>query len=287
MREVKYSEPVTVDEAVATLTSEQESKCLAGGASLVAMMNARLVEPLMLVSLRGISELNGIEQGIDGSVRIGAGVHHCEIAATEQLVAGHAVVQQAAAVIANPVIRAMGTLGGLVAHCDPAADVLAALVALDAEIEIAGKESRRKMSATDFFIDWYTTALEHGELITAVYLPPPPVGSIGVYDKFAKIQGDMGIVMVAVVLAKEKGLFSHLAVSISGCGPIPIRLPEKEHEFIGSQYNASAIKKLGEALAAVSDPVDDVRSSSAYRRQLIPRIVCRAVHKAHCQLEEG
>ncbi|NQU63840.1 MAG: FAD binding domain-containing protein, partial [SAR324 cluster bacterium] len=176
MSAVKYSEPVTVDEAVSILTSEKESKCLAGGASLVAMMNARLVEPSMLVSLRGISELNVIDQGIDGSVRIGAGVHHYEIAAAGQLVAGHAVVKQAAAVIANPVIRSMGTLGGLVAHCDPAADVLAALVALDAEIEIAGKKSRRKMPASNFFIDWYTTALEPGELITAVYLPPPPAG---------------------------------------------------------------------------------------------------------------
>ncbi len=233
MEDMRHFEPTTVDEAVALLAGREDAKCLAGGASLVAMMNARLVEPPALVSLRRIDALKEFETNSDGSMRIGAAVRHCEIAADDRLAAAHLVVRRAAASIANPVIREMGTIGGAVSHFDPAADYPSALVAVDAEIEIARKGSRHSLPAAAFFLDWYTTVLQPGDLVTAVVLPPQPAGSTGVHDKLAKVQGDMGIAMVSLVLAEAGGFYDYLAVSVGGCGPTPIRLPDKERALIG------------------------------------------------------
>lgn len=286
MTETAYSEPNSVDEVVALLARDEDAKCVAGGASLVAMINAKLVEPSGLISLRRVEELNSIEKQSDGSVRIGAGLRHVEVAAASELESGQNLLCQAASLIANPVIREMGTIGGSVGHFDPAADYPAALVALDAQIEIANSSGRRTMVAGDFFIDWYTTALEPGDMISAVIIPPAG-GSVGIYDKLAKVQGDMGIAMVALVMAEEGGVISHLSLAVGGCGPTPVRLPEQEQAIIGKVYDADTINKLGEALAAASDPVDDVRASADYRKLLIPRMVSRAVETARSELGGG
>lgn len=287
MSETGYSEPVSVDEVLALLAEDEDATCLAGGASLVAMINARLVEPSALISLRRVEELKSIESVSDGSVRIGAGVRHVEIAAAAGLDSGQAVLAKAAALIANPVIREMGTIGGSVGHFDPAADYPVALVVLGAEIEIAGKGGRRAVAADEFFLDWYTTALEPGEMVTAVVVPPAPAGSAGVYEKLAKVEGDMGVAMVALVMAQDGGIISHLSVGVGGCGPAPVRLAGQEQALIGKAYDAEAIRSLGEAMAAASDPVDDVRASAEYRKILIPRMVSRAADTARRELASG
>ncbi len=279
MTEAGYFEPVSVDEVVALLAADEDAKCVAGGASLVAMLNARLVEPSQLISLRQVEELRKIEMDEDGWLQIGALVRHCDVATTE-LAEGNQVLSQAAGLIANPVIRDMGTIGGSVGHFDPAADYPVALSALSAEIEIAGATGRRRIPASEFFVDWYETALEPGDLITNICLPPPPAGSTGVYEKLAKVKGDMGIAMVAVVMAMDSDAVSHLAVSVGGCGPTPIRLPEAEQALIGTSLDDAAIQNLGDQLSEASDPVDDVRSSAAYRKILIPRLVAQAISVA-------
>ncbi len=284
MSETRYSEPVSVDEVVALLADDDGAKCVAGGASLVAMMNARLVEPSSLISLRRVDEIKSIEKLSDGSVRVGAGMLHCDVANAAELVDGHQVVKRAAAQIANPVVRNMGTLGGSVSHADPAADYPAALAAAGADIEIAGPSGRRSISASDFFTDWYETALQEGELVTAAVLPPAPDGSVGVYKKLAKVKGDLGIAMVALVLAMDKGACSHFAIAVGGCGPTPVRLPDMESGLVGGDLSDAAIDELGQALSAATDPVDDVRASADFRRLLIPRMTARAVSSAREEL---
>lgn len=279
MREIRFFEPASVDEAVSVLAGDGDAKCLAGGASLVAMLNARLVDPDRLVSLRRIDGLRPIAGNEDGSARIGAGALHREVAQSEALAGGNAVVRKAASVIANPVIREMGTMGGSISHCDPAADYPPALVAAEAEVEIAGAGGRRCVAVSEFFLDWYATVLEPGDLVTAVLLPQPPAGSVAAYDKLAKVEGDMGIAMVAVVLALEAGALSHLAVAVGGCGPVPLRLREIETGLMGGAADDAAAR-LGDALADAADPVDDVRASADYRRRLIPRLVARAIRTA-------
>ena len=286
MTDRSYFEPASIEDAVGLLDSAGDAKCLAGGASLVAMMNAHLVEPSALVSLRRIAKLGRIEAASDGSVRLGAGALHRDVAMAEALMGGHLVVRRAASQIANPVVRNMGTLGGSVSHSDPAADYPVALVAADAEIEIAGKEGARLVPVQEFFIDWYETVLAGAEMVIAALLPAPPPGATGVYHKLAKVEGDMGIAMVAVILAEDAGACSHLSVTIGGCGPTPVRLRDREADLIGGGLDGDAVESLGQALAEATDPVDDVRATADYRRLVVPRMVARAIRTARQELSE-
>ena len=277
---MRYNEPENVESVLELLATDEDIKLISGGASLVAMMNARLVEPSALVSLSRIPEIQKVEKRPEGGLRLGAGVIHRQVAEEDRLIGGNAILRQAAARVANPVIRNMGTLGGSVAHFDPAADYPAALVAADAEIELAGAGKRRALAAKDFFLDWFTTALEPQEMVTGVLLSEPPDGSVAVYDKLVKTEGDMGIATVAAIVAMDGSCCRHLAVAVGCCGPTPVRLPEEEAKLMGVNLVDSNVGALGEALAAACDPVDDVRASADYRRLVVPRMVKRAVAAA-------
>lgn len=259
--------PDSLAAALAILGQEPEARCLAGGATLVAMMNAGLAEPAVLVALDGVAELRGITVGPDGWVRIGAMTRHRETAADERLAGGHAVVRQAASVIANPVVRNMGTMGGSICFADPAADYPPALVAANASIELASAEAVRRLSARDFFVDWYTTAIEPGEMVTAIHLPPAGVQP-SVYRKHARTSGDFAIASLALVLDGEGA-----RVAVGACGPVPLRVDAAEQALLGRLGDPRAVAEAAALLVAAADPVDDVRGSADYRRRLIPRLL--------------
>jgi carbon-monoxide dehydrogenase medium subunit len=277
MSGIGFHLPRTLEEAAGLLAADPDSKCLAGGATLVAMMNAGLVQPSALISLRRIEGLHGIERSAAGAVRIGAMTRHCQTAASAKLAGAHRVVQQAASVIASPPVRNMGTIGGSIAFADPAADYPPALVAADAEIEMVGPNGRRRLKADAFFLDWYQTALEPGELIAAVHLPPAPEGAVGHYDKLSRVEGDYATASVAVVLAMSGGVCRSIAIAVGACGPAPLRLPAAEQVLLGSRLDDGALAIAGKHLAEAADPVDDVRASADYRRLVIPRLLRRAV----------
>lgn len=267
--------PRTVAEALALLDGEAEARPLAGGASLVAMMNADLLSPSLLVSLRDIAELKGISAAPGGGLRIGAMTRHCETAAAANLSGTLAVLRAAAGRIANPPVRNMGTMGGSISLADPGADYPAALVALGARIEIASLAGTRLLPAGDFFVDWYTTALEPGELVTAILLPAP-AGGIGLYHKLARVAGDFATVSVALTATPS----GEVTLAIGGCGPFPIADAAADRELSGRLGDAAAARRAGEMLAALADPVDDVRASADYRRLVIPRMVARIAGEA-------
>jgi aerobic carbon-monoxide dehydrogenase medium subunit len=266
--------PQTLSEALGLLTGDANARPLAGGASLVAMLNARLIEPSALVSLARVGELKGIATLADGALRIGAMIRHRELAELGALRGPRAALRQAAAAIANPTIRSMGTIGGSVALADPAADYPPVLVALSAAIEVAGPAGSRRIGASDFFIDWYTTALHPGELITAIELPSRAEGA-GVYHKLARVAGDYAIASVAMIIAEE----SRIRAVIGACGPRPLWLDQANAELTRGNVEAA-----GALLAEASDPVDDSRASAHYRRRVIPRMLARAFAELKAQV---
>jgi aerobic carbon-monoxide dehydrogenase medium subunit len=280
MSGARYVEPLTVAEAVAALTENSGARCLAGGQTLVAMMNAGLIEPPLVVGLRRVAELKGIEFDAAGSVVIGAMMTHAALARETRLSGAHAVLREAAATIAHPAIRNMGTLGGALSHADPNADYPPAVLAADAEIEVVGPGGRRTIPASDFFLDFLTAAIEPGEIVTKIRVPPPAPGSIGVYDKFARVDGDYATASIAVVLAMRGASCSAIRVAVGACGPIPMRSPEADQLMIGTELEAPVLTRAGQILAETIDPVDDVRGSAEYRRMLVPRLLTRAVQRA-------
>lgn len=267
--------PTTVEEAVALLAQDPDARLLSGGATLVAMMNARVAEPDALISLGGIDEIKGISTLPDGRIRIGAFTRHRETAACGLQLGVNGVVRHAASQIANATVRNMGTIGGSIAFADPGLDYPPALVAAKAMVEIASPSGRRSVGASEFFVDWYTTALEPGELVTAVVLPAAAAGE-GLYVKHARVAGDYATASVAACRYSD----GRMRVAVGSCGPAPLHSDEAD-AILSASVDDSAIARAGEALQALADPLDDVRGSAGYRRLLIPRLLLRAVRSLH------
>jgi aerobic carbon-monoxide dehydrogenase medium subunit len=274
---MKFIRAASIDQAIAALAEHADARCLAGGQSLVAMMNADLVRPTALVSLRDIVELGGIAVAADRSVRIGAMTTHADIAAFGGFSGSQAIVRSAARRIAHAAIRNAGTIGGSVAHADPAADFPSALVAVDAEIEVAGPAGRRRIAAEQFFVNYYETARAADEMVIAVHLPPPQDKARYHYDKFVRVDGDFAIASVAVVLGMAQGRCRYARVVGGACAATPVRASAAESLLIGTALDDEALAEACDALAAAADPLDDFRGSAAYRRKILPRLALRAM----------
>ena len=270
--------PTTIDEALHLKAQASETMFLAGGQTLVAMMNADLVEPTALISLDNISELKVIERKQDGSIRIGAMVRHAEIASSNWFVNAHAVLCAAAKVIAHPAIRNLGTIGGAVSHGDPSSDFSPALVAADARVEVTGPNQSREIAAAEFFLDYLTTGLEENELLTAIILPPAPDRSWGHYEKFARVEGDYATTSVAVTLSLNVDTtVERIRIALGASGATPICVASAEKDLQGSSLDPDSVSKAAKKLVSACDPLDDVRGSSDYRRILIPRLIEKAI----------
>ena len=279
-----FFRPTSIPEALSLLSEEEGARCLAGGATLVAMMNVGLIEPARLISLAELSELSGISTLPDGSIRIGAMTRHAETARSLAFKDGQKVLAAAASKIANVPVRNMGTIGGSLAFADPAADYLPALAVLDAVIEIASKRGRRVLPMEDFIVDWYTTALEWDELITGVLIPPAPQSSAGIFEKLERTGGDYAIASVACILSVNDDSCVDARIAIGACAPAPVRQQSAERLLAGTSLGDASVSVAGKMLADACDPVDDVRGSAEYRRLVVPRLVAKALAAAGSDL---
>jgi len=261
-----YVAPTTLDDAYRALAAE-DARCLAGGQSLVAMMNLGLVSPARLVSLRRIDALRGIAAQPDGALRLGAMTTHAEIAALDVASAGASLLAQAARVVAYPAVRAWGTIGGSVAHADPAADYPVALVAAQATIETGSASGGRRIAARDFFRGLFETALAPGEIVIAVHVPAGPPGGRARYEKLSVVAGDFAILSVAAIVAETA------QVAIGGCAPTPLFA-------MAIALSDTALLAAGQELARQSNPPDDHRTSPQYRRRVLPELLRRTVRAA-------
>jgi carbon-monoxide dehydrogenase medium subunit len=275
-----FFRPTSVAEAVSLLSRHDGARCLAGGATLVAIMNAGLIAPTGLVSLADLHELSGIAVLPDGAIKVGATTRHAQTASSSLFRAGQRVLPAAAQKIANVPVRNMGTIGGSLAFADPAADYLPALASLDASIEVASPAGVRPIPINEFIVDWYTTVLNSDDVITGVIVPSAPPGSVGVFEKLERTAGDFAIASVALVLAVDNGMCSAVRIAVGACAPSAVRRREAEVLIEGSRFDDAAVQAAGRMLADACDPVDDVRASADYRRLVIPRLLAKTMARA-------
>ena len=274
--------PTTIADAVGLLAAHDEARCLAGGQTLVAMLNLGLLDPPALISLRKVDGLDRLTRQADGGVTMGATVTQATLAAAG-LPGALAVLSGAAQQVAHPAIRNFGTVGGALCHADPAADLPPAFVAVEARLTAVGPGGARCLRAEDFFVDYLTTALDDREILTVIHLPPPPAGSAGAYLKYARVDGDYATVSVAVTMTLAQGVCRAARIVLGSCGARPLRLDTADTSLVDTTLDSAAVARAGALLQEAAEPLADMRGSADYRRRIIPGLVARAVDAARAR----
>ena len=276
-----YACPTTLPEAVQLLSAPGgDAKPIAGGQSLVPMLAFRLAQPTLLVDLRKLGDLRGIKISQKG-VTLGAMVRWREIEDDERLKTAHPLLKAAVAHIAHYQIRNRGTVGGSLAHADPAAEMPGIAITCDAEIAVVGKAGARVIQAADFFQGALTTALTADEIIVEVRLPAWPRERRWAFEEFARRRGDFAMAAAAVFYDQnDNGTARKAHVGVVGVADRPLRLPSVEAVLNGRTADAAAIAEAEAAASAAVDPQDDIHASAAYRRALAGTMVERALKRA-------
>jgi carbon-monoxide dehydrogenase medium subunit len=273
----EYACPTTLNEAVALLASHQgEAKALAGGQSLMPMMAFRVAQPTLLVDLRKLSDLRGIKIGPDG-VRLGALVRWRDILDDKRLDTAHPLLKAAISHVAHYQIRNRGTVGGSIAHNDPAAEMPGICQTCDAVISVMGKGGARAIKAVDFFQGALTTALEPDEIVTEIHLPVWPATRRYDFQEFARRRGDFAMSGVALFYDTDGGKAVNAHIGVIGVGDHARRLSQAEAALNGKAVDEALAVKVGEAASAEVEPQDDIHASAAYRRSLTGTLVERAL----------
>ena len=274
-----YVRPSTVDEAVQALaTAGEDAKVLAGGQSLLPVLRMRLAAPTTLIDLGRVAELRGVHEEGDELV-IGAMTTHYDVQ-RDALVASHAaLLKEATDTVADPQIRHRGTLGGAIAHADPAGDLLAPVLALDASLVVAGPSGRRTVPAADFFRDLFTTALAPDELLVEIRIPKH-TGWRAHYEKFNRVAQAWSMVAVAVTVRTEGGVIEEARVALTNMGSTPVRASGVEEALVGVQASADSIAAAAEHAAEGTSPSSDLNGQADYREHLAKVLTRRAVTAA-------
>ncbi|WP_129627588.1 FAD binding domain-containing protein [Candidatus Oscillochloris fontis] len=275
----EYLAPTSVDEAI-TLLQEygEDAKILAGGHSLIPAMKLRLSAPSILIDITRIAELRGIV--VNGTINIGAGTTWQMIEHHPELKQVCPVLPQAVAKIGDIQVRNRGTLGGSLAHADPAADITAVVLVLDAQIRTQGPNGSRTISAADFFVDMLTTALEPEELITAIICPRLGADEGAAYTKFPHPASRYPIVGAAAYLKLTDGKVSACRVAITGAGPMPTRQIACEQALLGTDASDAAIANAAALAGQEMEILGDIHASEEYRRAMVQVYTKRALLKA-------
>jgi carbon-monoxide dehydrogenase medium subunit len=275
-----YVRPSTVEEAVRALSEGgDDAKVIAGGQSLLPVLRLRLAAPSLVVDLGGIAELRGIhEDGSGDSARIvvGAMTTHHDVVHDELLREHVGLLPDAAATVADPQVRHRGTLGGSLSHADPAGDLGAVAVALDADFVIAGPNGRRTVPASEFFVDLFTTALAEDEILTEIRFPRY-TGWRHHYEKFNRTAQAWSMVAVAVALKVDGGTISEARVGLTNMGSTPIRASAVEQALVGQQANEQTARAAAEHAAEGTSAPSDADAAADYREHLARVLTGRAV----------
>ncbi len=285
--EFEYHRPRKIEDALSLLAKfGQEGKILAGGQSLMPLMNFRLAQPAHLVDINFIDGLDYIKSE-SGSIKIGCLVRQSRLLNEPLIRQRCPLLAQALAQVGYEQTRNRGTLCGSLAHADPAAELPAVLLALDGVITVKNGISTRNIAARDFFVSYLTTALSSDEIIVEASIPetPPQAGSS--FVEFARRFGDFAIVGVAALLAHEKNRISDARMALIGVGDKPWRDRELESRLLGEKGSAELFDKIGSDVAARIDPGSDIHASESYRRSLARVLTRRALAEAWHRAQNG
>jgi carbon-monoxide dehydrogenase medium subunit len=276
-----YACPATLPEAIALLaTHEGDAKVLAGGQSLVPILAFRLAAPKLLVDLRKLPELRTIKITPDG-IALGAMVRWCDIESDARLRTAHPLLVAAVAHVAHYQIRNRGTVGGSIAHADPAAEMPGVAVTCEAEMVVIGQAGTRTIKAADFFQGALTTALKADEIIVEVHLPAWPAGRRWGFQEFARRRGDFALAAAALFYDMDaRGRAANAHVAVIGVADRPLRLPSVEAVLNGAVIDGATIAEAEAATTAAVDPDSDIHASGAYRKALTGTMVERALKMA-------
>lgn len=281
----EYLRPKTVPEAVAMLQQHgDDAKILSGGQSLIPMMKLRLARPSHLIDINRVTGLSYIkEEG--GFLRIGGLTREAELEASSVVRAKYPLLLDTATVIADPQVRNMATVGGNLAHGDPANDHPATMMALGAQVVATGAKGERVIAIDDFFVSLFTTALQHDEILTEIRIPIPPAHSGGAYFKLERKVGDFATAATAVQLTlDDRGAVLKIGIGLTNAGPTPIRAKSAEDLLRGKKPDADLINQASQAAMDSADPSADQRGPAEYKKGLIKELTRRAIT---CALERA
>lgn len=276
----RYLAPETLDEAVDLLSENgDEAKVLAGGQSLVPMMNLRLARPQALVDLNRIPELVSIQRTPDG-VSVGAMTRHHTMVTSDVAADVCPMLGYASKHIGYRAIRHRGTVGGSMAHADPLAELPCVAVTLGAEFVVRGANGQRVLTASDFFLAFFSTALAPDEILTQIRFPALRVTQRWAFKEFARTKGGFALVLVAVLVDLVDGVIRSARIGVGGAADRPLRLSEAEARLIGKAPGEREFRDAAETAAASVDPVGDIHGSGEYRRHLVRVLTERALAEA-------
>lgn len=275
-----YHSPTTLEEAVALLGEHGENaKILAGGQSLIPAMRFRLAMPETLIDINRLTGLDAVSQD-NGSLVIGGLTRESALEESPLVQASYPLLADTARVIADPLVRNMATVGGNLAHADPANDHPATMLAYNAEIVAHGPKGTRTIPIDEFFVGLFETALEANEILTEIRIPSAGKNSGGAYVKVERKVGDYAISAVAVQLTMDGDTVASTRIGLTNLSPVPMRATDAEQALTGQTVTDEILESAGKAAAAQCDPSADLRGSVDYKRDLTRVLVKRAIRKA-------
>jgi carbon-monoxide dehydrogenase medium subunit len=275
----EYEVATSVDEAISLLQQRgPEAQLLAGGHSLIPMMRLRLASPEVLIDIHKLDDELRYIQDEGGVLRIGALARHRDILGSELIKERYALLNEAETLIADPLVRNMGTVGGSLGNADPGEDLPAALTALGCEVVVRGPDGERTIAVDDLYAGFYETVLEPGEIITEVRTSWVPDASS--YTKVKRRTGDYAAAAIGVALNMSGGDIEDVGIGMCGVGITTLRATEAEDLLRGQRPDAELYKQAGERAAEESDPLEDARGTVPFKRDLVKVLVGRALGKA-------
>jgi carbon-monoxide dehydrogenase medium subunit len=275
-----YEKVNTVDEAVAALVAGgEDAKIIAGGQSLMPVLRLRMAAPEVLIDISDVAEMQGVSDAGDAIVIVAGTTHHAVM--NDPLVKAHApLIAMTTETVADPQIRHRGTFGGALAHADPAGDLPAAAVALDAVMTVAGPNGRRDIPAKDYFVDYFTTAMEPEEILVSIRIPKLGDGWGYHYEKFNRTAQGWAIVGVAAAVKRQNGSIEAARIGLTNMGPSPVRATSVEAALAGAAASDDAIAAAAENATDGTRATSDLHAKADYREHLAKVLTKRAVAKA-------